>query len=75
MDTKSMRFCTMDFRAGASSALSVTGFFELHFGDIGGNWLVQDGTADFYVRALGISAKHTHIVFTNSRFDFATQSH
>lgn len=71
VDTRTMRFCTMDFRLGASSALSFTGAFELHFGDVAGNWLVKDGVADFHIRVLGISSSHTHIVFSNDSFTFA----
>jgi hypothetical protein len=66
----SMRFCTMDFRLGASSALSFAGTFALHLGDVGGNWLVTDGTADFFIRMLGISASHTRISFGYSNFAF-----
>ncbi|HEX3368777.1 MAG TPA: hypothetical protein VHS56_04300 [Candidatus Cybelea sp.] len=70
VDTKTMRFCTMDFRLGASSALSFTGAFELHLGDVAGDWLVKDGTADFQIRVLGISSSHAHIVFSNDGFTF-----
>jgi hypothetical protein len=70
VDTKTMRFCTMNFRLGASSALSFTGAFELHLGDVGGNWLVKSGTADFQIRVLGISSSHAHFVFSNGGFSF-----
>jgi hypothetical protein len=70
VDTRTMLFCTMAFRLGASSALSLTGAFELHLGDVAGNWLVKDGAADFQLRVLGISSSHTHIVFSNDSFTF-----
>ncbi len=66
VDVRSMRFCTMDFRLGASSALSFTGFFELNWGTVGSAWQVTDGTADFLIRALGFAAKRTHMVFDYS---------
>ncbi|HEY1884303.1 MAG TPA: hypothetical protein VGG51_14840 [Candidatus Cybelea sp.] len=71
VDTRTMRFCTMDFRLGADSALSFTGAFELHLGDVAGNWLVKDGLADFRIRVLGISSSHTHVVFSNDSFTFS----
>ena len=70
VDVKSLRLCTMDFRLGANSALSFTGSFELHLNSVGPYWLVTDGDADFAIRALGISAEHSHIGFTYSDFTF-----
>ncbi len=73
VDQATMRFCTMDFRMGAASGLSFTGAFELHLGAVGPYWLVQDGTADFQVRVLGLSAQHSRIAFAYSELDpFAT---
>lgn len=70
IDESTKRFCTMSFRLGASSALSLTGAFELHLGAVGEYWLITDGTADFQVRLLGISAQHSRIAFSYGDFTF-----
>jgi hypothetical protein len=38
IDESTQRFCTMSFRMGAASALSLTGAFELHLGAVGKYW-------------------------------------
>jgi len=70
VDAQNTRFCIMDFRLGASSALSFTGFFQLDLRSVGNYWLVTDGTADFLIRALGIRTSNTHLVFSNTSFVF-----
>ncbi len=69
IDVRSLTFCTMDLRFGQSSALSFTGFFELHRAGVGPYREVIDGTADFFIRALGISAKRVRMAFAFSVID------
>lgn len=70
VDTRSMRFCTMQFRYGSPSALSLTADFQLHLGAIGDYWMVTDGTIDVQARALGVRALHSHIAFRYDDFAF-----
>jgi len=62
-------FCTMRFSLGARSALSFRGAFRLDFGMVDKFWLVRSGTADFAIRALGISTLRSHVVFSYLDYD------
>lgn len=62
-------FCTMRFLLGARSALSFRGSFRLDFAMSDKYWLVRSGTADFAIRALGISTSRSHVVFNYADYD------
>jgi hypothetical protein len=63
VDTQTMRFCTMNFRYGSPSAMSLTASFTLNLGPVQRYWMITDGTIDVQARALGISVVHSHITF------------
>jgi len=62
------RICAVKFNVGKSSALSLTGSYELDFADISGYWLVTKGHGDFLYRLFGLGAKRSSIDFTYSDF-------
>jgi hypothetical protein len=55
VDLKSMRFCTLRF---TWSTLSLTSIVEQHYANVGGYWIVNDGSIDGMFRTLGIATHH-----------------
>jgi hypothetical protein len=69
VDPAANRFCSMRFNMGRASLVSLTGSFELHFGQVAGYWLTTDGTADILIR-FGFGVKRAHLTFAYSNFTF-----
>jgi hypothetical protein len=66
VDPNTMRFCSMRFNIGNASGISLTGSFELHFGDRQGYWLVTDASSNLLFRLFGFGTKHAHLDLTYS---------
>ena len=62
------RICAVKFNVGKSSALSLTGSYEIDFAEISGYWLVTKGHGDFLYRLFGFGAKRSSIDFSYSDF-------
>jgi hypothetical protein len=63
VDGASQRICRMSFDLGKSSAFSLTGTFQLDFGESSGYWMVKDGTAHLLFRLFGFGTKHADVNF------------
>ncbi len=63
LDSSTNRFCTMRFNVGHGGLMSLTGSFELHFGEVNGYWIIKDGVAQFLLRTFGFGAKNATITF------------
>jgi D-alanyl-D-alanine carboxypeptidase len=55
VDLRSMRFCTIRF---GWSEMWFSGFVEQHYANVGGYWVVTDGSIDGTLRAFGIATHH-----------------
>ena len=71
IDPITMRFCSMRFNIGNASGISLTGSFELHFGDRQGYWLVTDASSNLLFRLFGFGAKHAQLNLTYSNFEIS----
>ena len=67
------RICSMRFNLARGNAFSLTGTFDLDFGDRGCFWVVVDGAAPVLLRAFGIGAKHASMTLDYANFTFATE--
>jgi hypothetical protein len=73
IDDRANRICTMRFNLVRGGAFSLTGVFDLDFGDREGYWVVVDGSARVIFRVFGIGAKHASMTFTYTGFAFSAQ--
>jgi hypothetical protein len=73
IDDRAGRICTMRFNLVRGNAFSLTGVFDLDFGDRSGYWVVVDGAANVEFRVFGLGAKHASMRFAYTDFVFATQ--
>jgi hypothetical protein len=71
IDLATQRFCRLRFALRAGNvAGGVTGTVELHFGDVGGYYLVTGGTIEGAVRSIGIAVGHFATSFAYTAMAF-----
>jgi hypothetical protein len=73
IDAHAGRICTMRFNLVRGNAFSLTGVFDLNFGERSGYWVVVDGAANVVFRVFGLGAKHASMSFAYTDFVFAAQ--
>ncbi|HTU81115.1 MAG TPA: hypothetical protein VMF61_03240 [Candidatus Acidoferrales bacterium] len=71
VDLQSMRFCTMRFHQIAKTGMN-QGYFDidLHFGNVGGYYLITDGRVTGGIRAFLVAAFHLDTTFTYDQIAF-----
>ena len=73
IDDRAGRICTMRFNLVRGNAFSLTGVFDLNFGDRDDYWVVIDGNAQVVFRIFGLGAKHASMEFRYTNFVFAAE--
>ena len=63
VELSTKRICSMRFNIGAASALSLTGTYQVRFGQVGDYWLINGSDASMLYRIFGIGAKRASLDF------------
>jgi len=72
VERETQRICMMRFNLGESGALSLTGSFQLDFGEASGYWVIKTDTAHLLFRIFGMGTKHADVKFVYDDITFPT---